>query len=237
MSSTRYTGVQNHIGKTPLFRLRKVSDLTGCEILGKAEFMNPGGSVKDRAALEIILDAESQGRLRPGDTIIEGTAGNTGIGLTVVGHAKGYSTVIVIPETQSPEKLSLLRTLAQRSCLFLRSPTAILVTIFGSLNAWPQKTVGSGQTSLTIRRIGTRISTRRARRFGIKRRAKSALLFPQSEPVVRWPAQGCTSKSAGKKLHSYAPTLTAPRCGLGLPMDTPTLKMESLSLKASDKPG
>ena len=88
MSSTRYTGVENHIGKTPLIRLRRLSELTGCEILGKAEFMNPGGSVKDRAALGIILDAESDGQLRPGDTIVEGTAGNTGIGLTVVGHAK-----------------------------------------------------------------------------------------------------------------------------------------------------
>jgi cysteine synthase A len=111
MSPTRYTGVENHIGKTPLIRLRRLSELTGCEILGKAEFMNPGGSVKDRAALGIILDAESDEQLRPGDTIVEGTAGNTGIGLTVVGHAKGYRTVIVIPETQSPEKLSLLRTL------------------------------------------------------------------------------------------------------------------------------
>jgi cysteine synthase A len=88
-----------------------LSELTGCEIIGKAEFMNPGGSVKDRAALGIILDAESEGRLRPGDTIVEGTAGNTGIGLTVVGHAKGYRTVIVIPETQSSEKISLLKTL------------------------------------------------------------------------------------------------------------------------------
>jgi cysteine synthase A len=111
MSATRYTGVENHIGKTPLVRLRRLSELTGCEILGKAEFMNPGGSVKDRAALGIILDAESNGQLRPGDTIVEGTAGNTGIGLTVVGHAKGYRTVIVIPETQAPEKISLLRTL------------------------------------------------------------------------------------------------------------------------------
>jgi cysteine synthase A len=111
MSSTRYTGVENHIGKTPLIRLRRLSELTSCEILGKAEFMNPGGSVKDRAALGIILDAESDGQLRPGDTIVEGTAGNTGIGLTVVGHAKGYRTVIVIPETQAPEKISLLRTL------------------------------------------------------------------------------------------------------------------------------
>jgi cysteine synthase A len=111
MSQTRYTGVENHVGKTPLIRLRRLSELTRCEILGKAEFMNPGGSVKDRAALGIILAAESDERLRPGATIVEGTAGNTGIGLTVVGHAKGYQTVIVIPETQSPEKISLLRTL------------------------------------------------------------------------------------------------------------------------------
>src|ERR1700732_998511 len=111
MSSTRYIEIEDHIGKTPLIRLRKLSELTGCEIVGKAEFMNPGGSVKDRAALGIILDAKSGGRLRPGDTIVEGTAGNTGIGLTVVGHAKGYRTVIVIPETQSSEKISLLKTL------------------------------------------------------------------------------------------------------------------------------
>jgi cysteine synthase A len=111
MNSSRYSGVENHVGKTPLIRLRKLSELTRCEILGKAEFMNPGGSVKDRAALGMILDAEADERLRPGATIVEGTAGNTGIGLTVVGHAKGYRTVIVIPETQSPEKISLLRTL------------------------------------------------------------------------------------------------------------------------------
>src|SRR5215472_12352101 len=109
--SSSYAGVQGHIGRTPLLRLRRFSELTGCEILGKAEFMNPGGSVKDRAALGIIEDAEARGLLRPGATIVEGTAGNTGIGLTVVGLAKGYRTVIVIPETQSVEKITLLRTL------------------------------------------------------------------------------------------------------------------------------
>jgi cysteine synthase A len=107
----KYSGVEAHVGRTPLIRLRRLSELTGCEILGKAEFMNPGGSVKDRAALGMILDAEERGLLHAGATIVEGTAGNTGIGLTVVGHAKGYRTVIVIPETQSPEKISLLRTL------------------------------------------------------------------------------------------------------------------------------
>src|SRR5215471_4468238 len=111
LKSPSYIGVEGHIGRTPLLRLRALSDMTGCEILGKAEFMNPGGSVKDRAALGIIADAEARGLLQPGSTIVEGTAGNTGIGLTVIGQAKGYRTVIVIPETQSVEKISMLRTL------------------------------------------------------------------------------------------------------------------------------
>jgi len=97
------------IGDTPLIRLRAASALTGCEILGKAEFLNPGGSVKDRAALYIILDAEKRGLLEPGGVIVEGTAGNTGIGLALVGNARGYRTVIVIPETQSQEKKDMLR--------------------------------------------------------------------------------------------------------------------------------
>lgn len=111
MNRSNYVGVDGHVGRTPLLRLRHLSELTGCEILGKAEFMNPGGSVKDRAALGIIEDAEERGLLTPGATIVEGTAGNTGIGLTIVGQAKGYRTVIVIPETQSVEKITLLRTL------------------------------------------------------------------------------------------------------------------------------
>lgn len=111
MSQKNYFGIDHFIGGTPLVRLRHLSELTGCEILGKAEFMNPGGSVKDRAALGMITEAEAAGKLKPGDTIIEGTAGNTGIGLTVVGLARGYKMVIVIPETQSIEKIQLLRTL------------------------------------------------------------------------------------------------------------------------------
>ena len=113
-SKAEYFGIDHYVGNTPLVRLRRLSELTGCEILGKAEFMNPGGSVKDRAALSIISAAEASGKLKPGDTIIEGTAGNTGIGLTVVGLAKGYRTVIVIPETQSVEKIQLLQTLGAR---------------------------------------------------------------------------------------------------------------------------
>lgn len=102
-------GFAGTVGRTPLIRLRGPSQLTGCEILGKAEFLNPGGSVKDRAALYIILDAERRGLLRPGGVIVEGTAGNTGIGLALVGNARGYRTVIVIPETQSMEKKAMLR--------------------------------------------------------------------------------------------------------------------------------
>ena len=104
-------GFVGTVGNTPLIRLNSFSDETGCEILGKAEFLNPGGSVKDRAALFIIEDAEKKGLLTPGGTVVEGTAGNTGIGLTHICNAKGYKCVIVIPETQSKEKIDLLRTL------------------------------------------------------------------------------------------------------------------------------
>jgi len=97
------------IGNTPLIRLAHASAQAGCEIYGKAEFMNPGGSVKDRAALSIITAAERDGTLAPGGTIVEGTAGNTGIGLTLVNNARGYRTVIVMPETQSQEKIDTLR--------------------------------------------------------------------------------------------------------------------------------
>ena len=97
------------IGRTPLIRLQRASELTGCTILGKAEFMNPGGSVKDRAALSIVEDAVARGALGSGGTIVEGTAGNTGIGLALVANAMGFKTVIVIPETQSQEKKDMLR--------------------------------------------------------------------------------------------------------------------------------
>jgi cysteine synthase len=102
-------GFLDTIGNTPLIRLKRASEETGCEILGKAEFLNPGSSVKDRAALFIIRDAEASGALRPGGVVAEGTAGNTGIGLALVGNARGYRTVIVIPDTQSIEKIDMLR--------------------------------------------------------------------------------------------------------------------------------
>jgi cysteine synthase len=105
----QYTDVIGSIGNTPLIKLRRASELTGCTILGKAEFMNPGQSVKDRAALAIIRDAEQRKLLQPGGVIVEGTAGNTGIGLALVGNALGYRTVIIIPDTQSQEKKDILR--------------------------------------------------------------------------------------------------------------------------------
>jgi cysteine synthase A len=105
------SGFVGTVGNTPLIRLNSFSEETGCEILGKAEFLNPGGSVKDRAALYIIQDAEAKGLLKPGGTVVEGTAGNTGIGLVHICNARGYKCLIVIPETQSQEKIDLLRTL------------------------------------------------------------------------------------------------------------------------------
>ncbi|MDJ0950127.1 MAG: cysteine synthase A [Alphaproteobacteria bacterium] len=109
-------GFAGTIGNTPLIRLRRASEETGCEILGKAEFLNPGSSVKDRAAYYIIKDAEDRGLLRPGGVVVEGTAGNTGIGLALVGNARGYRTMIVIPETQSKEKKDFLRLIGAEVC-------------------------------------------------------------------------------------------------------------------------
>jgi cysteine synthase A len=102
-------GIVEAIGNTPLIKLRRASELTGCTILGKAEFMNPGGSVKDRAGRQMILEAEARGELSPGGLVVESTAGNTGIGLALVANARGYRTLIVIPETQSQEKKDMLR--------------------------------------------------------------------------------------------------------------------------------
>jgi cysteine synthase A len=109
MTTPRFPLLIDAIGNTPLVRLNRVSEETGCEILGKCEFMNPGGSVKDRAALGLVRDAERSGALRPGGTVVEGTAGNTGIGLAVVGNCLGYRTVIVMPANQSAEKIDTLK--------------------------------------------------------------------------------------------------------------------------------
>src|ERR1700729_2487398 len=104
-------GFTDAVGNTPLIRLNHISDATGCEVLGKAEFMNPGGSIKDRAALYVVKDAEEKGLLKPGGTVVEGTAGNTGIGLAHVCRSRGYKLVIYMPNTQSQGKIDLLRLL------------------------------------------------------------------------------------------------------------------------------
>ena len=121
-------GIIEAIGNTPLIRLERVSAATGCAILGKAEFMNPGQSVKDRAALFIIDDAVKKGELRPGGVIVEGTAGNTGIGLALIGNAMGFRTVIVIPDTQSREKKDTLRLCGAEliRCRPFPTPTPII---------------------------------------------------------------------------------------------------------------
>jgi cysteine synthase len=111
MTSDIRIGFAASVGKTPLIQIESLSKATGCNILGKAEFLNPGGSVKDRAALFMVLEAEKSGKLKPHGTIVEGTAGNTGIGLTLVANARGYRSVIVMPNNQSQEKIDLLRTL------------------------------------------------------------------------------------------------------------------------------
>src|ERR1022692_1557443 len=104
-----HSGITDAIGHTPLIKLKRASEATGCTILGKAEFMNPGQSVKDRAGKWMILEAEKRGELRPGGLVVEATAGNTGIGLALVASARGYRTLILIPETQSEEKKDALR--------------------------------------------------------------------------------------------------------------------------------
>ena len=160
-------GVVAAVGRTPLIKLRRASEETGCTILGKAEFMNPGQSVKDRAALYIMQDAIRRGTLRPGGTVVEGTAGNTGIGLTVIGNALGFRTVIVIPETQSQEKKDALRLLgaeldrgAGRALQEPQPVRALLAS--GWRRRWPRpsRTAPSGPTSGTTPPIAGRTSRR-----------------------------------------------------------------------------
>lgn len=112
------------VGNTPLFRLKGISEATGCNVYGKAEFMNPGGSVKDRAALYLVSEAEKRGTLRPGGTVVEGTAGNTGIGLAHICNSRGYKLIIYMPNTQSQEKMDLLRMLGAE----LRPVPAVPIT-------------------------------------------------------------------------------------------------------------
>jgi cysteine synthase A len=154
------------IGNTPLIRLRRASEATGCTILGKAEFMNPGGSVKDRAGLAIIADAEARGVLQPGGVVVEGTAGNTGIGLTLVGNARGYRCVIVMPETQSKEKIDFLRMIGADLRLVPAKP-------YKDPGNYVHYSRRGGPTSSTTWPTARGTAPRRGRRSGRRPRAAS----------------------------------------------------------------
>ncbi len=175
---TYSNGILEAIGNTPLIKLKRASEETGCTILGKAEFMNPGQSVKDRAALFIIRDALDAGRLEPGGTVVEGTAGNTGIGLALVGDALGLKTVIVIPETQSDEKKEMLRLagaqLIEVPAVPYRNDNNY-VKYSGRLTEALARTEPNGAiwpTSLTMWPIERATSKRPPRRFGATPTAK-----------------------------------------------------------------
>ncbi len=186
--------VLDAIGNTPLIRLKGASELTGCTILGKAEFLNPGQSVKDRAALSIIRAAEKSGALKPGGVIVEGTAGNTGIGLALVARALGYRTVIVIPETQSEEKKDALRLLGAElvevPAVPYRNPNNY-VRLSGRLAEQLAKSDPRGAvwpTSSTTPPTAMPISRRRRRKSGVTRTARWMASSAPSAPAARWPA-------------------------------------------------
>ncbi len=190
---SQFPSVIEAIGNTPLIKLKKASELTGCTILGKAEFLNPGQSVKDRAALFIIRDAEKKGLLKPGGVIVEGTAGNTGIGLTMVAKALGYRTVIVIPETQSQEKKDALRLLGAElvevPAVPYKNPNNY-VKVSGRLADELAKTEPNGaigRTSSTMSPIARRISPRPPRKSGKRPLARSMASSAPSAPAERWP--------------------------------------------------
>ena len=182
------------IGNTPLIRLRQASEATGCEILGKAEFMNPGQSVKDRAALYIIKDAVARGALRPGGTIVEGTAGNTGIGLALVGASMGFRSVIVIPETQSQEKKDMLRLagahLVEVPAAPYKNPNNMSAIPAAWLRRWPEPNpmARSGPTSSTTPPTARPMWKPPAPRSGTRPAARSTASSARWVLAARWRA-------------------------------------------------
>jgi hypothetical protein len=176
------------VGSTPLIRLHRLSEESGCEILGKAEFMNPGGSVKDRAAAAIIADAERRGGLRPGGIVVEGTAGNTGIGLAHVCNARGYRCIIVMPDNQSPEKYRLLEMLGAEvhrvPVVPYSNPNQYQKVASGSRPPFPMP---SGRTSSTTRPTATRTSRRPDLRSGPRPAGESTPSWRRPVPAVRSP--------------------------------------------------
>ena len=183
------------IGNTPLIKLKRASEATGCTILGKAEFMNPGQSVKDRAGKWMILEAEKRGDLKPGGLVLEATAGNTGIGLAVVASARGYRTLILIPETQSQEKKDMLRLCgaelvevpALPYCQSEQLPARRQTARRAAAQERAERRVcspTSGTTSITPRRI----TNRPAPKSGSRPAARSTASSARSAPAARWPA-------------------------------------------------
>ena len=180
------------VGNTPLIKLRAASEATGCDIYGKAEFMNPGGSVKDRAAKAIIETAEQDGLLKPGGLIVEGTAGNTGISLTMAGNARGYRTVIVMPETQSQEKKTRCWSVGRICALSQPCPIKIQAIMSGFLKHWPMswhkpiKAGLSGRTNLIIPPTARAIIMAQPLRFGIRQMARLMALSALWALAAHW---------------------------------------------------
>ena len=204
------SGFIDTIGNTPLIKLRRASEETGCTILGKAEFLNPGGSVKDRAALYIIKDAEERGLLRPGGVIVEGTAGNTGIGLALVGNARGYRTVIVMPETQSQEKKDMLRLCGADLRLVPAVPyanpdaTTCAIPAGSPRRSRPRsRTARSGPTSSTTSPTGAAITRRPAPRSGSRPTARSTASSARSAPAARCAGVGIALKERNPNVKIY----------------------------------
>ncbi len=219
-----HTSVIDAIGNTPLIRLKRASEETGCEILGKAEFMNPGQSVKDRAGLFIIRDAEKKGLLKPGGVIVEGTAGNTGIGLALVAKALGYRTVIVIPDTQSQEKKDALRLLGAELIEVPAVPYKNPNNYVKLSGRWPSNwrrpsrngAIWANQFDNVANRDG-HVAQRRRRKSGRRPAAGSTASSRRWAPAARWPASrmGLKAKSnvkialadpLGAALYSYYTT-------------------------------
>ena len=182
------TGLADAIGNTPLIRMSRLSEMTGCDILGKAEFLNPGGSVKDRAALWMIRGHEKSGALGPGGTVVEGTAGNTGIGIAHVCNARGYHCIIYMPDNQSPEKVELLRTLGAEVRLVPAVPYRDEKTIRNRPAASRRLCrVLYGRISSITQPIVRPTTNPPARKSGRKRRAAWMHLWPPPAPAAPWP--------------------------------------------------
>jgi cysteine synthase len=198
-------GFSATIGNTPLIRLRRASAATGCEILGKAEFLNPGGSVKDRAARGILDDAERRGLIAPGGTFVEGTAGNTGIGFAHLCNARGYKCVIVMPDNQSPEKAALLRTLG--------AEVRVVKTVPYSDPNHYQKLAPKVAEELGA--AATRTMPPRVPRSGVTPRDASTRLLARREPAAPSVASRATSRSRSLPCASCWPIRWAAPCTIG----------------------